>query len=319
MVEKFIMAGDTALHICDSEGTRPVSKAGSMTDEAGEDFAGTEDAHNTGTENAHNAGTEIEPAGKDAAEGGMPCIVLLHGYLESMLVWEDFVPLLYPYARVVTLDLPGHGISEIKGEVHTMDFLADTVLAMLDKLGIERCTMVGHSMGGYVALAFCERHPERLDGIVLLSSTPNADSDEKREAREREAALVNAGKKELLARTAAGAGFAPENRRAMQEYILDLETIAHLTEDAGITALLKGMMQRRDMNDMLRRSKVRQLFILGCRDGYIPEEVAQQMCAGHPQAEVIRLEKSGHQGFMEQPEECAAAILGFAGAARRAE
>lgn len=72
MTEKFLMAGDTALHLCDSQ-------------------------------------------------KGDKCVVLLHGYLESMLVWEDFVPLLYRHVRVVTLDLPGHGISEVKGEVHTME------------------------------------------------------------------------------------------------------------------------------------------------------------------------------------------------------
>ena len=294
MVEKFIMAGDTALNICDSEGVTPKTHS------------------RTTTNDRSPAGCDGDE-GNDKADGkNIPCIVLLHGYLESMLVWDDFVPLLYPYARVVTLDLPGHGISEVKGEVHTMEYLADTVLGMLDKLGIERCTLVGHSMGGYVALAFCERHPERLDGIVLLSSTPNADSDEKRTAREREIALIEAGKKELLARTAAGAGFAAENLRAMQDNIDNLEQIALLTEDKGITALLRGMMQRKDMNDMLRASKVPQLFILGCRDGYISEEVAAQMIAAHPQASVVRLEKSGHQGFMEQPEECAKAILDFA-------
>lgn len=264
MVEKFIMAGDTALHVCDSQ-------------------------------------------------NGEKCVVLLHGYLESMLVWEDFVPLLYKQVRVVTLDLPGHGVSEVKGEVHTMEYLADTLRAMLDELGIERCTMVGHSMGGYAALAFCERYPERLDGVVLLSSTPNADSDEKKHNREREIALIRAGRKELLARTAPGAGFAEENRRAMKDYIDDLTETVHLTEDDGIVALLNGMIQRRDMNDMLRSSKVPQLFILGCKDGYISEETAQAMIAGHPQAKVVRLENSGHMGFLEQPDECAAALLAFVG------
>ena len=118
MTEKFIMAGSTALHVCDSQ-------------------------------------------------TGDRCVVLLHGYLESLLVWDDFVPYLYKEVRVVTLDLPGHGISMVTGETHTMEFLADTVAAGLRALGIERCTLVGHSMGGYVALAFAERHAEMLDGVVL--------------------------------------------------------------------------------------------------------------------------------------------------------
>ena len=264
MVEKFIMAGDTALHVCDSE-------------------------------------------------KGDRTVVLLHGYLENMLVWEDFVPLLYKSVRVVTLDIPGHGISEVKGEVHSMDYLADTLAAALESLGIGHAFIVGHSMGGYIALAFCERHPQMTDGIVLLSSTPNADSDEKRKNREREISLVKSGKKELLARIAPDAGFAADNRRRMQANIDDLAEIVHMTEDGGIVALLNGMIGRKDQNAMLRGCGKPQLFILGCKDGYITNEVADKMIADHPQAEVARLAESGHMGFMEEPEKCAAAILDFVG------
>jgi len=164
--------------------------------------------------------------------------------------------------RVVTLDLPGHGISEVRGECHSMEYLADVVRDALQALGIARCTLVGHSMGGYVALAFCERHPEMLDGLVLFSSTPNADTEEKRENRRREIALVRAGKKEQLARVAPGAGFAADNRQRMADAIADLTEQVYLTEDDGIVALLNGMIARPDRNEMLRRSPVRPLFFL---------------------------------------------------------
>lgn len=262
MIDKFIMAGSTALHACDSQ-------------------------------------------------KGEKCVVLLHGYLESLLVWEDFVPYLYKEVRVVTLDLPGHGISVVTGEEHTMEFLADTVAEALRELGIERCTLVGHSMGGYVALAFCERHPGMLDGVVLLSSTPNADTPEKADNRRREIALVKAGKKELLARVAPEAGFAEDNRIRMKDYIEDLAEQIFVTEDEGITALLNGMIARRDRNEMLRTSKVPQLFILGRKDNYIPVEAAEKMVAEHPQARVVWLENSGHMGFLEEPEAAAKAILDF--------
>lgn len=254
------MAGDTALHICDSE-------------------------------------------------QGERCIVLLHGYLESLLVWEEFVPLLYKQVRVVTLDLPGHGISEIKGETHSMEFLADTVKGALDALGIKRCTLVGHSMGGYVALAFCERYPERLERLVLLSSTPNADTPEKAENRRREIALVKAGKKEMLARVAPSAGFAEQNRSRMKDAIEDLTEQVFLTEEEGIVALLNGMIARPDRNEMLRNSSVPQLFIFGKKDNYIPLEVAEQLAASHPQAEILWLENSGHMGFLEEPAQTAAGLL----------
>lgn len=266
MIEKFIMAGQTAVHVCDSQ-------------------------------------------------AGERCVVLLHGYLESMYVWDDFVPLLYKRLRVVTLDLPGHGISEVKGPCHTMEYEADVVYEALKALGIGRCTLVGHSMGGYVALAFCERHGEMLDGVVLFSSTPNADTEEKKENRRREIALVQAGKKELLARMAPAAGFAPENRQRMADAIEELTEQVYLTEDDGIVALLNGMIERPDRNEMLRHSAVRQLFIFGRKDGYIPVEVAERLAAGHPQAQVVWLAESGHMGFLEEPEAAAEALIRFVEAA----
>lgn len=264
MVEKFIMAGTTPIHLCDSQ-------------------------------------------------QGDKTVVLLHGYLESMLVWDDFVPLIYKNMRVVTLDLPGHGVSIVQGEEHTMNFLADVVTEAVKALGIERFTVVGHSMGGYVALAIAERHPESLDGLVLLSSTPNPDTEEKRENRRREIALVQAGKKEMIARVAPAAGFAEENRARMKDYIADLTDQVFITEDEGIVALLNGMISRRDQNEMLRKSSVKQLFILGRKDGYIIPEVAEAMVAAHPQAEVVWLADSGHMGFLEEPEKCAVALKKFVG------
>lgn len=262
MVEKFIMAGDTALHVCDSE-------------------------------------------------KGDKTVVLLHGYLENMLVWEEFIPLIYKQVRVVILDIPGHGISEVKGAVHTMDYLSDVVAAALDSLGIEKAYFVGHSMGGYLSLAVCERHPEKVAGLVLLHSTPNADSEEKKKNREREISLVKSGKKELLAKVAPEAGFAVDNRRRCQPYIEDLTEVVHLTEDDGIIALLGGMMGRKDQNDMLRQLAVPQLFILGKKDEYITLPVAEAMVAAHPQAEVVWMENSGHMSFIEEPELCAKVLLDF--------
>lgn len=264
MIEKFLMASGTALHLCDSE-------------------------------------------------KGERCVVLLHGYLESMLVWEEFIPLLYKEVRVITLDLPGHGISEVKGEIHTMEYLADTVKGALDALGVERCTLVGHSMGGYVALAFAERHPERLDGLVLLSSTPNPDTEKKREDRLREIALVKAGKKEALAQVAPQAGFAAENRQRMREHIEELKEQVFLTEEEGIVALLNGMRERPDRHAVLEQLSCPLLFILGKKDDYIPLEVAEEMVKQHPKAQVVWLENAGHMGFLEEPQRVAESLLRFLG------
>jgi pimeloyl-ACP methyl ester carboxylesterase len=242
---------------------------------------------------------------------GEQVVVLLHGYLENLNVWDELTGLIQPHLRVVALDLPGHGISQVRGPVHTMDFLADVVYDVMRGLGIAKYTVVGHSMGGYVALALAAKHPEKLSGLVLFSSTPNADSPAKREDRAREIAIVEGGKKELLARTLPAKGFAPQNRTRMADEIEDFAELITLTEDEGITALLRGMAERPDRGDMLRSLTVPQLFILGRHDEYISADVAAEMIARQPQAEVVWLEDSGHNGYIEQPRQAAEAILEF--------
>ncbi len=242
---------------------------------------------------------------------GNRTVVLLHGYLESLNVWDDFTGLIQPYVRVIAPDLPGHGISEVKDGVHTMEFLAGVVHGALVGMDIAKCTIVGHSMGGYVALAFAAKYPEMLDGLVLFSSTPNPDPPEKQEMREREVQVVLGGKKELLSRTLPGKGFAAENRMKFANEIEDLAEQVMLTEDEGIVALLRGMEERADMNSMLHSLKVPQLFIFGCRDEYIAREAAETIAKNQPQAEVVWLENSGHMGFVEEPGRSAKALLDF--------
>lgn len=240
-----------------------------------------------------------------------PVIVLLHGYLESLEVWEDFTTLLTPHFRVVAIDIPGHGISQVKSEVHTMEFVADVLQGVLDKLGVDRCFVVGHSMGGYVAEAFAAAYPERLMGLVLFHSTPNPDTEEKKENRRREIELIRAGKKDTIATLFAPKGFAEVNRHRLRERIAQQEELISMSEDEGIIALLGGLIQRKDQNEMLRKLAVPQLFIFGRMDAFIPVEVAETIIAAQPQAEVAWLEHSGHMGFIEEPERSAEILTEF--------
>ncbi len=253
-------------------------------------------------------------ASKDGGEAaGFPehkTIVLLHGYLESIEVWEWFTGLLKPWLRVVAVDLPGHGISEVKGEVHTMEFLADTVHDALRQSGIDRCVVCGHSMGGYVTLEFLRKYPAETEGIILFHSVPFADTPEKKAQRDREIEVVLAGKKDLLAAGVANS-LAPANRKRMANHIEELADQVFLTEDAGVLALLRGMEQRRDNNATLTESSVPQMFIFGRGDEFITPETAAEMIRLHPQAQVVWLENSGHMGFVEEPQAAADAILRF--------
>lgn len=243
------------------------------------------------------------------SQRGDKCVVLLHGYLESMLVWDEFAALLKESVRVVTIDLPGHGVSMVTSQVHTMEYLAECVALAMEALGIERYSVVGHSMGGYVALAMVEKYASRLESIVLLSSTTSADSQEKCDRRRREIELIKAGKKNMLARLVPHAGFAPENVKRLKDYIEDIGELILMTEDEGVIAILGGMIERKSRGELLRQSGVPHMFIFGRHDYYIPVETAEEMIAADPTARVVWLEHSGHMGFYEEPELCAQAIL----------
>ncbi|MCC8087857.1 MAG: alpha/beta hydrolase [Rikenellaceae bacterium] len=248
---------------------------------------------------------------KDSEGCGRP-VLLLHGYMESLDVWDDFSEILAKKGyRVVSLDLPGHGISEVLEEVHSMDLLAGVCEGLLIKLGIEEADIVGHSMGGYVALALAKNCPQRIRSLVLFSSTPNADTEEKKQNREREIEIVRSGRKEMLSGILPGKGFAPDNRKKLKDTIDELALQVMLTEDEGIVAILKGMMAREDMNGMLKELDKPQLFVFGGQDEYIPKEVAEKVAENNPQAKVAWLADSGHNGFLEQPEESAVILDEF--------
>lgn len=245
------------------------------------------------------------------SQKGDTTLVLLHGYLESLEIWEDFAKLLTPYYRVIAIDIPGHGISEVRGEVHSMEFIADVLKGVLDKQGVARCFVAGHSMGGYAAEAFAARYPEMLQGLILFHSTSDADTDAKKEDRRREIELIRNDKKELIASLFAPKGFAEANRRRLRGRIEQLQEIISTTDDDGIVALLNGMIGRNDMNDMLHNLKAPQLFLFGRMDEFIPVERAETLAAAHPQAEVAWLDRSGHMGFLEEPEAAAEIMRGF--------
>ncbi|MCD7969846.1 MAG: alpha/beta hydrolase [Alistipes sp.] len=257
--------------------------------------------------------TRIRQYGFDTADEGQaderPVIILLHGYLESLNVWDDFAPMLRDY-RVVTMDIPGHGISEVHGDIHTMAMMAQVVTGVADNLGIGKFWIMGHSMGGYVASELLSAAPEKLAGIIMFHSTPNADTEEKKQNRLREIDLVEAGKKDLLAKTV-DKGFAAVNRRKFGDFIEDLRELVVLTDEQGIINLLRGMMERADHNDTFRQSTVPQLFIMGELDEYIPLETAKSLEESHPQARFEYLAASGHMGFVEEPVISAGIILDF--------
>jgi pimeloyl-ACP methyl ester carboxylesterase len=236
--------------------------------------------------------------------------VLLHGFLENKNIWKNFARRLSPSFRVLTIDLPGFGESEFIGEIHSMDEMAETVRAVMKAAGINSCVMAGHSMGGYVALAFAEKYPRMLKGFVLFHSHAGADSPEAAENRERTIAVVEKDHHGFIKNFIPGL-FDPTNVKKFGPEIAELGEMADKTPKAGIIAALRGMKIRPDRQHVLMNAKVPVLFIVGKNDSRIPMEVIMPQALLPAHSEVLLLDHTGHMGFIEAKEKTFACIRGF--------
>jgi pimeloyl-ACP methyl ester carboxylesterase len=244
-------------------------------------------------------------------EGSGHPVVLIHGYLETGDVWKDFASLISDRLRVIIVDLPGHGHSDIYGDSHSMEFLAESIEGLMSTLGIEKAFMTGHSLGGYVTLAFVEMFAEKLSGYCLFHSQPFADSSEAIQKREREIMIVEAGKKFLMYPENVKRMFADCNIERFAEQLERSKNIASGIRAEGIIAVLKGMIARPSRLKIMEEGRVPCLWILGLMDNYFPCEEMKQKVRLPLNAELLILENSGHLGFIEEKEKSAKALTDF--------
>lgn len=192
-------------------------------------------------------------------------VVLLHGFLENKTMWDAFIPELSKKNRIITIDLLGHGETESLGYIQTMEENADVVYDVLSKLRIRKAILVGHSMGGYVALAFAELYPEKMKGLVLLNSTSKEDSPERKKNRDR---AIKAVKKdyETFIRLSIANLFSEDNREILSNEIEGVKIQAIKTPLQGIVASLEGMKARKEREFLLHTTTYPKLLILGKKD-----------------------------------------------------
>jgi pimeloyl-ACP methyl ester carboxylesterase len=243
--------------------------------------------------------------------GNGKVIVLLHGYLESSEVWNDFTDKLRSDFRVISVDLPGSGLSDVFGEVHSMEFMAGAIKELFEYLALKKVFLTGHSLGGYVTLAFLELFPEYLSGYCLFHSQPFPDPPAAIEKRKREIEIVKKGKKNLMYPDNVARMFATSNLDTFSEALDHLKEIASRISGKGIIAVLNGMMIRPSRLSFMEKGKVPCLWVLGAMDNYIPCDLIQAKVHLPHNAKVVILTKSGHLGFIEEEELSAKTISEF--------
>lgn len=233
---------------------------------------------------------------------GSPAIVLLHGYLETSGVWDRFSRKLSERFRVISADLPGHGRSELMSDTQTMDEMAGIIRELVDLLKLEKVFLTGHSLGGYVTLAFLENYPEKLSGFCLFHSHPLADTAEAVSKRKNDILMAEAGKKDQIYPGAIEKMYATGNLDRLKESVSWSKSIASGVQAEGIASVLRGMMQRPSRVKLMEEGRVPCLWILGAHDNFIPFDAIQQRVKLPANGKIKVLENSGHMGFVEEEE-----------------
>ena len=228
------------------------------------------------------------------------CIVLLHGFLLNTGIWADLIPLLSKKNKVLAIDLPGHGKSDCISEIHSMELLADLVNFILEENNLTTTSLIGHSMGGYIGLAFTEKYRSKVNTLVLLNSTTEKDSIERKSNRERALKIVSTNKN-IFIKTAIRSLFSEKKLKVYKDFIEVLTEDALKLSKQAIIASIQGMKLRTDRTQILKLFDGKKYIISGIEDPIIPFSDAIKV-AINSDAELIKVD-SGHMSVTENKDE----------------
>lgn len=235
-------------------------------------------------------------------QGKGKVIVLVHGYLETSEIWAGFARKLAESFRVISVDLPGHGGSDIYSDVHTVEFMATVIRDLTEDTGTGKIFIAGHSMGGYVTLAFADLYPGKLTGYCLFHSHPFADTPEVVKRRKMEIRLIKAGKWNMFFSESIQKMFASKNLEKFEAELQHSKEISATIPGEAIISVLNGMMARPSRLPVMEKGRIPLLWILGELDNYINCRQMQGRVRLPGNAELCVLPDSGHMGFVEEEE-----------------
>jgi 3-oxoadipate enol-lactonase len=262
--------------------------------------------------------------GYDDSGGAGVLVVLLHGFPLDRTVWDEQVAALTAAgARVIRIDLRGCGESEPSDGPALMEALAGDVAGVLDALHVERAAVVGHSIGGYVALAFFRMYQERVAGLALVASHVAEDASRNASADPAQRELAS-GRDELAAQLERNGTmdaaiesylpryFAPRVYHEHPELVERARGIMQRQNPRGCAQLVRGMKERLDSHDLLEDVHVPALVIAGALDAYLQTETLREIAAAIDGAEFVQLDAVGHLPMIEAPKATANALADFA-------
>jgi pimeloyl-ACP methyl ester carboxylesterase len=241
-------------------------------------------------------------------EGDGKPIVLLHGFCGSHKYWEKIIPVLSKDYRVIAPDLPGHGNSTITDE-HSIEAMSETINQLLNKLEIKEVTMFGHSLGGYITLAFAEKFSSRLNRFSLIHSTAFPDSEEAKKGREANIVKVTHQGIHSLVDGLVPKLFSPDNLKKHVHDVKVTQEIGYLTTPEGAIGSLKAMKDRSDRNNVLENTTLPVLLLAGDKDQIIPYE--KTFSATKENIKHSLLKNTGHMSMFEAPDQLISEMKSF--------
>jgi pimeloyl-ACP methyl ester carboxylesterase len=241
---------------------------------------------------------------------GKTTVVLLHGFLESRSVWDDYVKVLGKNYAVLNIDLLGHGGTECTAYVHTMEEMADMVRVVLKAHDVRKGFLVGHSMGGYVALAFAEKYPDNVKGICLFNSSGFADSKQKQKDRDRAIKVVKSNH-ERFVREVIPNLFTRMDTPGLKTALKQTLVGALGTSKQGLIAALEGMKIRENREIVLKFAPCPVLFVIGKQDRLLNYKDLIEQSKLNEKGAYYLSETGGHLCFFEDKYPCLTALTKF--------
>jgi 3-oxoadipate enol-lactonase len=253
----------------------------------------------------------VRESGKGA--GNNIPLVLVHGYPFEGSAWEQQLSDLSDEMWVVAPDLPGFGKSAPLAsakEAH-VDQYADALANWAKSEGIEKLTLAGHSMGGYIAFAFARKYPDLLHSLILVATRPGADSEAGKEGRYKTAAAVEERGAVAASDAMFPKLFAPDAYEQKEKLVESVRSMMLRQSKEGIIAALYAMASRPDSTPGLAQIKVSTLIITGAQDAIIPAEEAPNMHAQIKGSHTVTIQNTGHLPMLEDPKAFNEALRSF--------
>ena len=235
-------------------------------------------------------------------------LLLLHGFLENHTMWEPFLQPLTANHRVVCVDLLGHGKSECIGYLHTMEDMAAAIYELISYLQLEPVTIIGHSMGGYVGLAFAKAYPQSVKGLCLLNSTPEPDSLERKAVRTRANEMARTHYEQLVRMSFVNLFDNPSKSDYHKEIDQALQEALKTTHQ-GYVAANSGMKERVNFSKFWKELNIKKGMILGREDWIIDSSRHKRLYES--ETDFFKMINGGHMLHITNQEQTVSALLQF--------